>query len=204
MNDTSFEGLKIFPLDAHPYGLSYEQWTIKWWSWILQIPQENSPAFDLTGRNAYIKQNNPYVFFLCQTFDRNNSAPNRIVSIKKGLSLFFPLINWISVSPEDGNTDADLILKAEAKMDTIGDMKLNINGHPICTNLEKYRFKSHPFHVNLPRNNILELDAGIKKVASDGYWILTEAITVPFHLVTFGSCTSGLTKIGVRYEINVR
>ena len=204
MNDTPFMGLELFPFDAHPYGLSYEQWSIKWWNWILQIPQENSPAFDMTGQNAYIKQDNPYVFFLCQTFDRNNSTPNRIVSIKRGLSLFFPLINWISVLPEDGKTDAELILKAEAKMDTIGDLKLNINGQPICTDLEKYRHRSHPFHVNLPRNNILELEAGIKKVASDGYWVLTEPIKVPIHLATFGSCTSGLTKIGVRYEINVR
>lgn len=203
MNEKPFEGLKLFPFNAHPYGLSYEQWSMKWWSWILQIPEQSNPAFDMTGRNAYAKQDNPHVFFLCQTFDRKNSSPCRIVTIQKGTSLFFPVINWISVSPGDGKTEADLILKAETKMNTIGDLKLKINGRPICTNLEKYRVKSRPFHVNLPRNNILKLNPGVKKVVSDGYWILTEAIIEPIHLVTFGSCSAGLTKIGVNYEINI-
>lgn len=203
MNEKRLEGLKIFPFDAYPYGLSYEQWSMKWWRWILQIPEKNNPAFDITGRNAYFKQDNPHVFFLCQTFDNKSSSPCRAVTIQKGTSLFFPVINWISIYPEDGKSDVDLVLKAEAKMNTIGDLELQINGRPMCTNLEKYRVKSRPFHVNLPRNNILKLKPGIKKVASDGYWVLTGAITEPIHLVTFGSCTAGVTKIGVKYEINI-
>ena len=125
------------------------------------------------------------------------------MTIKKGRSLFLPIINWISVSPEDGKTDKELILKAGAKMDTIRDLKLAVNGHPISTQLERYRVKTHPFQVNLPENNILKLKQGVKNVVSDGYWILTEEVTIPVRLETFGSCSAGLTKIGVNYEINI-
>lgn len=195
--------LELFPKDAHPYGLTYEEWTIKWWTWLLEIPTKNSPAYDWTGTNAYINQSDPHVFFLCQTYDKNGIVPFRSVMIQEGKSLFFPLINWISIAPEDGNTEDDLLLKAKNKMNTIGNLILDINGQQITNGLEQYRVQSHPFHVNLPSDNILKTDQGIRKVVSDGYWILTKRLTSPVQLRTFGSCTAGTMNLGVKYDITI-
>ena len=128
-----------------PYGLTFEQWTMKWWSWLLKIPKPINPTFDETGNNAYAGQDNSNVFFLCQTFEQIGVTPSRIVSIQEGLALFLPLINWISVFPEDGKSDKELALKAQAKMNTIGDLMISINGNKIRS-LQQYRFQSHSFH----------------------------------------------------------
>lgn len=195
--------LGLFPNNSKPYGLTFEQWTRKWWIWILRIPRAINPAFDTTGKHAYTGQNNPQVFYLCQTFQQTGVVPSRVISIEKGKSLFLPLINWISVFPEDGITDNDLILKAQSKMNTISDLMITINGNEIG-GLEDYRFQSHPFHVNLPKENLLNLSPGTKRVVSDGYWLLTHPITVPVKMKTFGSCTAGKTRIGVSYHIGIR
>jgi hypothetical protein len=195
--------LSLFPCNTKPYGFTYEQWTEKWWCWLLDIPKDISPASDETGNYAHINQNDKHVFFLCQTFEQTNSVPTRRVLIQRGKSLLFPLINWISVAPEDGETDQDLRLKARNKMNTIQNLLINVDGHEIRSGFEGFRIQSHPFYVELPKCNILNLNPGFRKVVSDGYWIFTHPIVRSISLTTFGSCTSGLTRIGVIYNISV-
>jgi len=194
---------KIFPINSRPYGLTYEQWSIEWWSWLLTIPKEHNPVYDNNGTNASVNQENSSVFFLCQTFNENGSNPTRSVNIKMGNSLFFPLINWISVSPEDGLTTNDLVMKAKSKMNSIADLKIIVNGDRIIDCFSKYRVQTDSFFVNLPMNNILGVKAGPSKIASDGFWILTKPISKSLCLTTFGSCSTGRTKIGVNYKITV-
>lgn len=200
MSLSKHQVLTFFKTNTTPYGLTYKQWIIKWWKWLLKIPVPISPTMDETGNNAYIGQDDSNVFFLCQTFEQTGVIPSRIVSIHKGMSLFLPLINWISVFPEDGITDEGLSLKARAKMNTIADLAITINGTCI-KNLKEYRLMPGPFHVELPENNILNSNPGSKRVVSDGYWIMTYPIMEPIRLKTFGSCTAGLTRIGVNYDI---
>ena len=195
--------LELFSNNTKPYGLTFEQWCMKWWSWLLKIPNHKNPANDATGENAYVNQVDTKVFFLCQSFEQQRISPSRRISIQRGKSLFFPLINWISVLPEDGKTDEDLMTKANAKMKSVKDLTVIVNGRQITEDFCKYRVQSRPFHVELPEENILRLLAGKKRVVSDGYWILTKPITDGFKLSTFGSCTSGLTKICVNYEITL-
>ena len=57
----------IYSVDSEPYGVSYAEWSEKWWQWLLKIPQSSSPLADMTGKNAYIRQIESNVFFLCQT-----------------------------------------------------------------------------------------------------------------------------------------
>jgi len=203
MNDRSFTTLKLFPVNSSPYGLTYEQWSKKWWSWLLNIPIQKSPVYDQTGRNAHWGQDDPNVFFLCQTYGQSNLNPTRRVLIHKGKSLFMPLINWISIVPEDGQTDSDLISKAQYKMDSIRDLRIIVDGDECTTDFCQYRVQSKPFCVDLQKDNILALQPGPKRIASDGYWILTESILKSLYLTTFGSCSAGLTKIGVNYDLRI-
>ena len=36
----------VFPVDSKPYGLTYGEWTAKWWQWALSIPKDINPAGD--------------------------------------------------------------------------------------------------------------------------------------------------------------
>ncbi len=191
----------IFAPNSKPFGLTLGEWSIKWWQWLLKIQKPTSPALDDTGRNAHVGQSNPNVFFLCQTIEGGRQRPNRIVYVNRGACVFMPIINWVS-NLEYGNSENELIKIARQKMDAIGDLELNING-TIVPQLQKYRFLSDFFTVELPNDNILDLPAGKTQLISDGYWIFTEPIITDTMISTFGSCSFGVTKIGVSYSIKI-
>ena len=55
----------VFALDSKPYGSSYEDWTIKFWQWLLSIPSDKNPVTDTTGELCGESQNSTLpVFFL--------------------------------------------------------------------------------------------------------------------------------------------
>jgi hypothetical protein len=197
----SISNVEIYPQNSIPYGLTISEWSTKWWQWLLLIPKSLNPAMDSSGENASIGQSNSNVFFLCQTIE-NVKQPSRKISIRRGTSIFMPIINWISNFYEHGNSERELIETATERMDVIGNLKFNLNGMNI-QGLEKYRFRSKFFTVELPRDNILDLPAGKARFITDGYWVFTKPIVTDTRISTFGTCSSGVTKIGVNYSIKV-
>jgi hypothetical protein len=53
-----------FPVDSKPYGLTYGEWTARFWQWLHSIPKPDNPAADTTGKNCAIKQTGPVWFYL--------------------------------------------------------------------------------------------------------------------------------------------
>jgi hypothetical protein len=64
---------RIYSLDSKPYGLTYEEWAVRWWQWLLSISSEDNPAYDTTGQNSAQNQIDSRVWFLAGT--TNYSAP---------------------------------------------------------------------------------------------------------------------------------
>ena len=72
--------ISIFPVNSKPFGCTFEEWSARWWQWLLSIPKSINPAFDSTGANANINQDNIEVFFLCQTYEEGGPPiPNGTV-----------------------------------------------------------------------------------------------------------------------------
>ena len=201
--DSSIE-LVHGPPDQNPFGISLDEWTVRWWRWILSIPKEISPATDYTGGNGPVGQSEPYVFFLCQTIEGVKSLPIRRITIPRGQSVFMPLINWISTLHVNGETDEELIKVANQKMDSIKGLEFIINGQPYVLDRKKLRYTSRVFQISLPEDNILDAAPGMTRCCSDGYWLFFKINIDNLRLDTFGSCSSGITKIGVSYDIRVR
>ncbi|MGD1837283.1 MAG: hypothetical protein ACPKPY_04405 [Nitrososphaeraceae archaeon] len=193
--------INIFPIESKPLGLTYGEWCIKWWQWICSIPKNNNPLFDWSGNNANVNQNDPHVLFLCQTYEGVKSTPSRKNVITKGRSIFMPIINWISIMYHDGNSDQELLEIAKNKMDVVGPLEITINGITINKGLEKYRVLSPFFEIYLPENNFFGLSSGERRCISDGYWIFLPFIYEDLKLSSFSSCSSGITKIKVKYEL---
>jgi len=196
--------ISTFSLDSKPFGHSYSEWSAKWWQWLLSIPLARNPAFDFTGANANINQNNPDVFFCCQTYEGTLTVPNRTVSLKVGRSIFMPIINWVSILHIDGETDEELIETANQRMDAITCLQIDINGTTVKNGLQKYRARSPFFDVKLPRDNILALQPGPIRAVSDGYWLFLKGMESDTKITSFGSCSSGATKIGVNYTLRCK
>jgi len=195
--------LPIFPIDSKPCGLTYSEWSTKWWQWLLSIPKSNNPAFDSTGTYANVNQNDPNVFFLCQTIESVASVPNRTITLPANRSIFMPIINWISTLHKDGETDREMIAIAKERMDVVANLEVTINGTTIKEGLEKYRARSPFFDIILPEDNIVEVPAGPTRCVSDGYWIFLEPLKKDTKLSSFSSCSSGVTKIRVSYDLNI-
>jgi hypothetical protein len=195
-------GGRIYARDSRPFGLSLSDWSTKWWQWLLSMPKEINPTNDATGENASIGQFDPNVFFLCQTVESVKKYPSRKVSIPKGRSIFMPVLNWISNFYKHGRSDQELIDTARARMDAIGRMEVLLDGENI-QGLEQYRLLTGFFFVDLPKDNILDLPPGVTRLTSDGYWLFTQPVLKNTTISTFGSCSSGITKIGVSYSIEV-
>lgn len=193
----------LFPIESSPYGLTYSEWTARWWQWLLSIPRLKSPAFDQCGENANINQYDPNVFFLCQTIDGVKLMMSRNVVMKPRKSILMPIINWISILHDDGETDEELIAIAKKRMDLVSTLEIKIDGLTIKEGLEGYRARSPFFDVMLSEDNIFDLSSGSRRCVADGYWIFIKPLEKDIRLSSFGSCSSGVNKFGVNYNITV-
>jgi hypothetical protein len=193
----------IFGINERPFGLAYSDWTVKWWNWIIQIPKEINPLFDINGKNAYLNQIDSNVFFLCQTLESSDKIPVRNIKIPKETSVFMPIINWISILHEDGENDQELLSTARERMNAVKDLQININELELTTNqLKEFRVQSPIVDMFLPKKNIFDHPSRQTRIVSDGFWIFLKPISDSIRIESLGSCSSGITKIGVDYNIN--
>lgn len=199
--------LSMFPIWSRPYGLSYGEWSARWWQWLLSIPRSKNPAFDNSGANANVNQRDPNVFFLCQTIDSTEGTRtptlNRKVTVNYGRSILMPIINWVSVLHLDGETDGELVSVAKKRMDVVSTLVLTIDGVSVEEAFERYRAVSPSFDMVLSEDNILGLPPGPRHLVSDGYWIFLRCLEKNTKLSTFGSCSSGVNKFGISYDITL-
>lgn len=205
MKPLKYSSIHIFSQRSRPYGFSYGQWSERWWRWLLTIPKNENPVFDSFGTRAGINQSDPHVFFLCQTYSAVYPIPHRQVRIPKGRSLFLPIINWISFTESSAETDQDLFSAAKQRMDVIQDLEVIINGIEVKRLPQHYRAQSPFFNCVLPRENIIEVSPGSIRAISDGYWLFfkPQGQDVQVRLSSFGSCSSGATRIGVMYDLSI-
>jgi hypothetical protein len=53
----------VYSARSKPYGLSYGEWSARWWQWILSIPTQMNPNLDSTGAHCAEGQSG-HVWFL--------------------------------------------------------------------------------------------------------------------------------------------
>ena len=193
----------LFHRDSSPFGITFEDWTIKWWLWLLNIPKKLSPTFDPQGKNWYVGQNNPNVFFLCQTVEGLGAMPCRSISLPAGRCIFMPIINWLSISNKDGKTEDGMRAIAKEKIDEVASIDFTINGMSIAGPREDFRVASRMFEAILPEENIFDEPGGRRNFVSDGFWIFLKPLADNSTLNSFGSCSTGATRIGVNYDVKI-
>jgi hypothetical protein len=52
---------------SKPYGLTYSEWTAKWWQWAYSVPRNVNPSYDDSGQYCSEGQNAP-VWFLTSSY----------------------------------------------------------------------------------------------------------------------------------------
>ena len=199
----------VFALDSKPYGVSYEDWTIRFWQWLLPIPEDRNPMTDTTGEHCGEGQNSTSpVFFL--VFSGGGSAV-RTCDVPAGKAIFIP-INVVECSYAEfpgAKTEEELHTCAEEDESSNPGLFLSVDGREF-KNLEKYRVHSRAFNVSFAENNVFATNPGPTRAVSDGYWVILEPLSPGKHDIHFkASLTNPTTGIlfyndDLKYTINVR
>jgi hypothetical protein len=195
---------EYFTPETKPYGLTYGQWTVKWWQWLASIPTDTNPAADENGKNAGINQTDPHVWFLAGTFggktvDRKCIAP-------AGRSILFPVINYEMnpIEKPELKTDSELIRHVIEDEDDIINLEAIIDGQGIPI----FRVRSDPpmFSLTLPADNPFNTSVGgTTRATSDGYWVFLKPLNPGEHNLYFaGSCSAGSRNVKAAYNLTVR
>ena len=199
---TANTDVKIFPPDSRPFGLTYGEWTAKWWQWAYSLPEETNPMVDQDGRNCANNQNGP-VWFLAGT---GGGAVTRECAIPSDKGILIPIINveCDSAAGPAIETEADLRSCAKADQDSVLTKEITINGVNI-PNLDSYRFQSPLFNLTYPENNIAGIAPQTATAISDGYWILLEPLPPGTHEIHFKAALGDPTAIGTtNFALDVR
>jgi hypothetical protein len=197
------QNLEIYEVGDKPLGLSYSEWSERWWQWLLSFPKSTNPAFNNSKEWMTTNTTTENVSFLCQTIEAFRPIPRRRIQIPDGGYIFMPILNWISINDEDDQTDEELIKLAKEKMDKVGKLDLRLNGNTLDLRLEEYRVRSRIFEMIMEAGNVLDARSGSHRLVSDGYWIFLRPQISDLILSSFGSCSSGITEIGVDYRIRL-
>jgi hypothetical protein len=197
----------VYAIDSKPYGLTYADWTVKWWQWNLGIPKESNPATDTTGKNCAQNQNDQHVWFLAGT---GGGSAERTCVIPSGKAILFPVLNGECTYKDsaDSKSPSDLrscALKSNAGVTTLAATVDGIN----MQGVDKYRVTSDLFNVTLPNNNINGVAPGPTQGVSDGWWFILYPLQAGSHTLhfigTLGSptVTTTLTSTNPRFASEV-
>jgi len=179
----------VFSRDTKPFGITYPEWTSKWWQWLVSIPTKDNPAADNTGKNCGQKQSGP-VWFLAGT---TGGSAERSCTVPAGKALLFPIINSECNYAEYPAVKSlpELIKCAKADNDRTTNLKATIDGVRLQQLAERYRITSPLFSVTFPPNNVLGAPSGNTQMISDGFWVFLQPLSVGNHEIHFSGLTVG-------------
>ncbi|HEY4388337.1 MAG TPA: hypothetical protein VGN34_28130, partial [Ktedonobacteraceae bacterium] len=182
----------VFPRKSHPFGLSYTQWSAKWWQ----------RAFSLTAaefndtKDCSHRQSGP-VWFLNGT---GGGAATRECTVPRGKAIMFPVINAeqsileppcgvgtpgnIPVFPHGTNNKA-LRNCAIAVTNHTTEVEADIDGKKLQGLMKgKYLAISPPFCFKAIPGNIFGF-TGKGRSVSDGVWIILKPLHPGTHILHF-------------------
>lgn len=182
----------VISVDDKPYGLTYGEWSARWWQWVLSKPVETNPLVDKTGELCAMDQEGP-VWFLGGTWGFPKVERNCI--IPSGVSILFPVYNGECSTAEypDKKSYAELrdcVIDSNLKPGSQLLMNAKVDGNEL-KDLESYRIESKLFNVTLPKNNVFGITEGMTPSVADGWFIMLEPLSTGAHTIEFKALVRG-------------
>jgi hypothetical protein len=206
LNENDTEQIHVFDAKSRPYGLTYGQWTVKWWKWFLSNPKNMNPILDMSGRFASINQPSRDVWFLAGKLgSKDKNVPSRFCKIPSDRSILFPVINCEANFLEypELRTEHDLVNYVNRDENTITSKECFINNKRIPV----IRIRSDPaiFDVEINEDNIYDIKThGKTKASGDGYWVFLKRLAPGNYFVSFrGSCQKAIINSGADYHLEM-
>jgi hypothetical protein len=196
--------------DSSYSGLTYGQWTVKWWQWAVSIPAGKNPLLDDRGVNVSMNQPRQDVWFLAGVWAQQKQThfPSRKCSIPSGTALLIPILNcegdFIEL-PEMKKED-ELLDYVSKQVLTVDKKECFVDDLPI----PPQRVKSDPQFFELdvhPDFDRYHKGGGRTRATSDGYWVFLKPLPEGKHTIRFAGSyydRDGNNLVsGASYEITV-
>jgi hypothetical protein len=198
----------LYSRDSKPYGLTFTQWSEKWWRWMISIPQPENPLNDDTGKNCGMGQNNPNVWFMTGTGSGTVVRSCTIPSSKA--ILIQPVANECSYAENPSLKTESELRSCAISGDQPNSMHVIIDGRNV-QNLKNYIVQTPLFDLILPKNNIFGAPVGPNKSVGHAYVVFLQPLTVGKHEIHFDQVTLGSAETGtnnfaydVTYHLTVK
>lgn len=191
----------VLPVNSHAFGTTYAELALQWWQWLLGIPADIHPAFDLPESDCAAGQEGK-VWFLAGNFGGESV---RTCEVPAGKAIFFPIITYGAWAPDDGETEAEVRASANATMDLVSTLECTIDGVAL-QDLSSYRVES-PVGSFGPSDLTPWLPEGSDILVADGYWLLLAPLSAGNHVVQFhgiiGPPEAPLFELDVTYYLEI-
>lgn len=177
---------EVYAPQDRPFGSTFEEWSAKWWQWLLTTPKANSPGYDKTGKNAGQNQKDPNVWFLTGTYE---NPAERTCTIPEGRAILLSVASCECSYSEFPNLKTESELRSCAKSgNNVSSMEVSVDGVKV-EDLEKYHVQSPLFDVTLPGNNVLDAPAGPTQAVCDAYMLFLKPLPAGDHELHFAQVT---------------
>lgn len=174
-------GPHVAPANSRPHGLSYAEWSARWWQWGMEYPVAGHPFIDSPDFSVSARQSGQ-VWFLGAPF----GTTTRNVSIPNGTAIFFALLNAEESSNEGFPTAADQQAGATFNADHIQGLFCTIDGDAV-QNLGNYRFVSPQLSFVAPSPWIFDpAPSGPGTSVGDGYYLFLNPMSTGRHTLHWG------------------
>jgi hypothetical protein len=199
----------VLPPNSTAQGLTYGEWSAKWFKWAYEPPPAQSPVLDTTGANCGIGQSG-HVWFLAGTlFPPGPAAAVRSCTIPAGQMLFFPVGNGFCAGDDFPNGFADERTCATGFAAGLSHFRAEVDGVPI-NNLgadllhNYYRALSPPWDLVLGAANIFGAPAGTYRPgAGDGVYLMLTPLSPGRHTIHFHADITAGGQVDATYFLTV-
>lgn len=201
----------VLPPNSHAFGMTYGEWSARWWQWTFSLPVDQNPLFDVGGdcSNSANGQSGP-VWFLAGAF-QDISPVVRNCTVPLGKALFFPIIDVACSELDSGGATSEQELRdcATSTLDLVNDVTAVIDGVDV-RNLQVYRTSSQLFTMGpLPDNNVFQFfgttasPGTTTSAVAEGYYLMVPPLSRGMHTIQIIGIFDSVIAIDITYVLNV-
>jgi hypothetical protein len=190
----SNNSVSVYTSDSKPYGLSYGNWTAKWWTWLMSIPTNVNPASDSSGANCAQNQAGPVWFLAGST----TAKAERSCTIPSGKAILFPIQDAECSYAEYPKlkTESDLRNCAVSQQNGVTHIETTVDGVSL-QNQQMPTIQSPLFSFSFPENNLFGAAAGPSQSVADGNYVFLHPLSPGKHDIGFKAVSVQFTTTGV-------
>jgi hypothetical protein len=200
---------KLFSEDSAPYGVSYSEWTQRWWQWYVSIPKTQSPNFVSNHIECSVGQdpNSPVFFLFSPLVDEEN--PNRTCTIPQGKAVLIPIVSGIADfgDPELPEKTDKALTETVIAGNNNAEILVKLDGVPLdISNEDRFRVLSDFFNIKLPENNLWEEKEkpGTYRARAEGYYVFLEPLSTGEHILYYEAGTHFPNPINYSQKVTYR